>query len=225
VREVCWADTKVDQMFRRVDRSEFLGVIEDAPASPAFREQFTDFSAFDAFLAAEAMVADKAVRMAGPFRRPGLCTLIVGDLVVDGTVDLQGGFAEGGLFVVLGNVVCRHFIGDFATQAIVDGDLTARDAVICGFGDAGLSIVGSLQTRLFIGCDIWAEVGGGAQMDYGIGYCLPTGYSDAEREAILPRHGEAATARIVAPPPKEDGYMFDAETFAELIRSGRPIFR
>jgi hypothetical protein len=212
-------------MSRRVDRSEFLTLLEEAPASPAFREHFASFASFDTLIDAEAMVEDKGLRLAGPFKRPGLCTLILGDLVVDGTVDLQTNFEEGGLFIVIGSVVCRHFIGDFGTVSIVDGDLTARDAVINGFGDSALSVMGSLHTRLFIGCDIWAEVGGGAQMDYGIGYCLPIGYADAEREAIMPRHGEAATARMVTPPPQSEGYLFEAETFAQLIRAGQPIFR
>jgi len=68
-------------------------------------------------------------------------------------------------------------------------------------------------------------VGAGAIMDYGVGYGLPIGYSNADAEAIEPQQDEDATARIVTPPPKSEGYLFEADTFAELIRAGRPIFR
>lgn len=56
------------------------------------------------------------------------------------------------------------------------------------FSDSSLVVIGNLRTRFFYGLDIWAEVGGRVEMDYGEGYCLPLGYRNAAREAQRPRH-------------------------------------
>ena len=212
-------------MFRSVSREEFKDALADSAASPAFREVYGRFISFDKLLDNEAMVHDGDLRVRGSFRVPALCTLITGDLIVDDVIDLQTDYDAGGLFIVIGNVKCRHFISEYEAQGFVDGDLEARDSIINGFSDSSLNVIGTLRTRLFIGCDIWASVGAGAIMDYGVGYCLPIGYSNAAAAAIEPQHSEDATARIVTPVPKTEGYLFEADTFAELIRAGRPIFR
>ena len=62
-------------------------------------------------------------------------------------------------------------------------------------------------------------------MDYGEGYCLPIGYTNAEAQAIRPHHDEDETARIVVPDPKSEGYLFEVNPFVDLIRAGRPIFK
>src|SRR5262249_53795178 len=136
---------------------------------------------------------------------PALCTLITGDLDVEDVLDI-GNDAERGLFIVIGSVRCRHFISCYGCCSIVDGNLDASDSLINGFPDSGLWVTGALNTRLFIGFDIWAEVGAGAIMDYGIGYCLPIGYTDAAAEVISPTHSEQETERIVIPRPSEDGF-------------------
>jgi hypothetical protein len=212
-------------MFRSVSRQEFKDALADSAASPAFREVYDRFISFDGLLGNEAMVHAGDLRVQGSFRVPALCTLITGDLIVDDALDLQSDYDAGGLFIVIGNVRCRHFISEYDAQGFVDGDLEARDSIINGFSDSSLNVIGTLRTRLFIGCDIWASVGAGAIMDYGVGYCLPIGCADAAAEAIEPQHDEAATVRIVTPTPKSEGYLFEADTFAELIRAGRPIFQ
>jgi hypothetical protein len=212
-------------MFRSVSRQEFKDALANSAASPAFREVYGRFISFDNLLDNEAMVHDGDLRVQGSFRVPALCTMITGDLIVDDVIDLQTDYDAGGLFIVLGNVRCRHFISEYEAQGFIDGDLEARDAIINGFSDSSLNVIGTLRTRLFIGCDIWASVGAGAIIDYGVGYCLPIGYSNAGAEAIEPQHDEDATVRIVTPAPKSEGYLFEADTFAELIRAGRPIFK
>jgi hypothetical protein len=212
-------------MFRTVSRREFKDALEASPGSPAFREQLGRFVSFDDSLDLEAMVGDGDVRIAGSFKAPALCTLITGNLRVDDVVDLRTSFDTGGLLIVIGNVTCRHFISEYGTCSFIDGDLEASDSVINGFSDSSLSVVGILKTRLFIGADIWAEVGSGAVMEYGVGYCLPFGYKNAAEQAISPRHDEDATAKIVTPARKPEGYLFEAEQFSDLIRAGRPIFK
>jgi hypothetical protein len=211
-------------MFRSVSSQEFKDALADSAASPAFREVYDRFIPFDSLLDNEAMVHAGDLRVQGSFRVPALCTLITGDLIVDDVIDLQSDYDAGGLFIVIGNVRCRHYISEYEAQGFIDGDLEARDSIVNGFSDSSLNVIGTLRTRLFIGCDIWASVGAGAIMDYGVGYCLPIGYADAD-EAIEPQHDEAATVRIVTPTPKSEGYLFEADTFAELIRAGRPIFK
>jgi hypothetical protein len=179
---------------------------------------------FDEWMDTQAAIHAGPLRVAGSLRAPALCTLITGDLDVEDVLDIQND-DERGLFIVVGNVRCRHFISYYDCCSIVDGNLDASQSLINGFSDSGLWVTGALRTRLFIGFDIWAEVGAGAVMDYGIGYCLPIGYADAAAEAINPLHSEEETARIVVPKPAEDGYGFNTKQFVDLIRAGKPIFR
>ncbi|MCC7254031.1 hypothetical protein [Hyphomicrobium sp.] len=210
-------------MFRSVTPQEFQNAIADGPASPAFHEQFLRFVSFEDLMDVEAVVYDGDLRVSGSFRAPGLCTLIVGNLDVEDVVDLQSHFDQGGLFIVLGNVTCRHFISEYGLTGFIDGDLVAQDSIVADFSDSGLSVIGTLRTRLFIGCDIGAYVGAGAAMDYGVGYCTPIG--DDVAPVIRPLHDESATARIVVPPANTEGYMFNGEQFVDLIRAGQPIFK
>lgn len=210
-------------MFRTVTRREFQEAIADSPASPAFHEHFRHFVSFEDLMDVEAMVHEGDLRVLDSFRAPGLCTLIIGNLDVANIVDLQSHFDSGGLFIVIGNVTCRHFISDYGLTGFVDGDLVARESIINGFGDSGLSVTGTLRTRLFVGCDIAAHVGAGAVMDYGVGHCMPIG--DDAAAAIRPLHDEDATAGMVIPPANAEGYLLNAEQFVDLIRTGQPIFK
>lgn len=212
-------------MVRSVTAQEFREALEASPASPALREQLARFVSFAPLMEQEAALHEGNLEVSGPFRAPGLCTLIVGNLDVDGVVDLRTDFEEGGLFIVIGNVRCRHFVSEYGKCSFIDGDLEASESIMNGFSDSSLSVIGTLRTRLFIGCDIWAEVGAGAEMEYGVGYCLPIGYRDAAGEAIAPRHGEEETARIVAAGPRAEGYLLSVDQFVERIRAGQPIFR
>jgi hypothetical protein len=210
--------------FRFVSGNEFRQALADCPASHTFREVMSRLMSFDDWMNTQAAIHEGPLKIAGSLRAPALCTLITGDLDVEDVVDVRND-EERGLFIVVGDVRCRHFIGYYDSCSIVDGDLDARQSVINGFSDSGLWVTGALRTRLFIGFDIWAEVGAGAVMDYGIGYCLPIGYSDAAEEAINPLHDEEETARVVVPKPAESGYGFEAKQFVDLIRAGKPIFR
>ena len=214
-------------MFRPVKSAEFNAALRDSPASARFRDTYAKLMNFDAWIDQDAVVHVGDIRRSGSFSSAALCTLIIGDVEIDGTIDLgpEGGHDEGGLFIVIGNVTCRNFIGHYGKCCLIDGDLVATDAIINAFGDSGLWVVGSLRTKLFIGADIWAEVGGRPFMDYGVGYCLPLGYDGEEDMALYPAHDEDETAAVVVPEPSDDGYAWSAEDFAPLIRAGKPIFR
>jgi hypothetical protein len=212
-------------MFRSVTGDEFRQALADSPASPLFWETFERFVSFDAKMNQSAAVHDGPLKVADSLTVPALCTLITGGLEVGGVLDLQNEWDGGGLFIVTGNVCCQHFISDYACCSFIDGDLDATQSLINGYFDSSLTVMGTLSTRLFIGADIWAEVGAGAVMDYGAGYCLPIGYSVAGAEAIVPRHSEEETLRLVLPAPNPKGYLLRAEQFDDLIRAGQPIFR
>lgn len=210
-------------MPRPATRAEFEAAIADSAASPAFYEQYERYAGFGHLMEAESVIHDGNLRIRNSWRTPGLCTLINGHLEVENVLDLQSRFDQGGLFIVIGNVTCRHLIGEHGLTCFVDGDLTARETLITGYGDSALSVVGTLRTKLFIGCDIWASVGAGAEIEYGVGHCVPAGELGAA--PIAPRHSERATARIVTPQPRSKGWLFEPDQFAELIREGKPVFR
>lgn len=212
-------------MFKSVLPEEFNAALFESPPSPAFREHFARFTSFQAWLEQDAKVHDGTLVVSGSFQAPALCTLITGNLRVDDVVDLRTALDEVGLFIVIGNVSCRHFVSNYGMCSFIDGDLDARESIINGFPDSALSVVGTLRTRLFIGRDIWAEVGSGAEIEYGEGYCLPFGYTKPAQQAIRPRHDEAATAKVVTAPASGEGYVFDVEPFVEHISAGQPIFR
>lgn len=210
-------------MPRHVSRAQFEAAVADCAASPAFFEQYGRFAGFESLMETEAFVHDGNLRIRNSWRAPGLCTLVNGHLEVENVLDLQSRFDQGGLFIVIGNVSCRHLLGDYSLTTFVDGDLTARDTLITGYGDSALTVTGILRTKLFIGCDIGAFVGAGAEIEYGIGHCVATGEHGAP--PIVPKHSERATARIVVPEPRTKGWLFEPEQFADLIREGRPVFR
>lgn len=206
-----------------VTRAQFEEAVENGAASPSFREQFARFAGFDTLLETEAFVHVGDLRIKGSYRTPGLCTLITGNLVVEDVLDLNPRHNEGGLFIVFGDLTCRHLLGDYGSIAFVDGDLAARDTIVTGYRKSVLSVIGTLRTRLFVGCDGATFVGAGAEIEYGVGHCVPMGELGAA--PILPRKGEKATARAVVPKPNAKGWMFEPEQFATLIREGRAVFR
>lgn len=213
-------------MFKAVSRDAFNAALNASHASQAFWDQYRRFQDFDPWISQQAMLHEGDLEIDGSLQVPAFCTLVTGHLTVGEVLDLENQeFDEGGLFVVIGNVECRHFIGHYGKCVFVDGDLQAHGAVINGFSDSSLTLVGGLSAKLFIGCDIWAEVGAGAAMDYGVGYCLPIGYTAAASQAIAPLHSEDDTARAVLETPRSEGYRFHAEQFAKRIRAGLPLFR
>jgi hypothetical protein len=67
-----------------------------------------------------------------------------------------------------------------------------------------------------------AKCGGMAEMEYGIGYCLPFKYADAAAAAVRPRFGEDATLDRMAIPNVRDLW---SHPIMEYVRSGKPLFR
>jgi len=106
--------------------------------------------------------------------------------------------------------------------AFIDGDLEAEDLILNSYEDSSLSVTGTLKTYFFHGQDIWATVGIGAFMEYGVGYCLPMGYSNAEAQAIMPRHDEETSLGLL---DFDDTDYIENIAFIDRIKQGRSVFK
>jgi hypothetical protein len=134
----------------------------------------------------------------------------------------RGGFDEGGLFIVLGNVTCHSFFNEYGKCSFVDGRLEARDLLANAIGDSALVVTGDLKTKFFYGEDIWAEAGGTASMEFGDGYRLPIGYSDAASEAIEPKHDrDASLARL----DLDNAEDFSADDLRKHLLAGKSLLK
>jgi Leucine-rich repeat (LRR) protein len=201
---------------------EFDDAVESSPSSRKFKEQYARFapSRDDHYF-----VHRGPLTLSGSFTAPGFCTLIIGDLTVEGLVDLDNPeeFDEGGLFIVIGNVSCRAFSGHYGKCAFVDGNLVASELILNAYEDSSLVVTGDLRTKLFYGEDIWAEVGGVAEMEYGEGCCLPIGYQDA-RQMIRPQRNTESHL-VLDPDVLNDRNSLKLEEALTRLRRGKSILR
>jgi hypothetical protein len=157
------------------------------------------------------------------FSPPAFNMLLIGDLIVDGMVDAHYDSAdEGGGFIVAGNVTCDIFANDYAKATLIDGDLNASELILNAYEDSGLWVTGNLKTNFFFGEDVWAEVGGKAEMAYGRGYCLPIGYSQASRQAMRPRDDVATSLHQLN---LADTIALDPALFKKMLARGDQLFK
>jgi hypothetical protein len=211
-------------VFRTVSVDEFDELLAAAPASPAFREEFARYDFGHDRKSIDAAVHEGSLYVKGALRTPAFCTLVIGDLDVEREIDLRSSYDAGGLFIVLGDVQCEHFISEYDAAVFIDGDLQADGAVLIAYSDASFSVIGSMRARLLIGNDMCASVGSGAILDYGIGYCASLG-SEGTSGIVKPRYDRAATIEALLPKPGSGGYPYQADDLADMIRTGKPIFR
>jgi hypothetical protein len=198
--------------FESVTAEQFAAAISESPASHTFRRvlgRLDRAMLFGGGRGANYIIHRGTLKLAHRFSPPAYHTLLIGDLVVDGVVDAH---YHG----------CDVFANDYAKGTIIDGNLTASELILNAYEDAGLWVSGDLKTHFFFGEDIWAEVGGKAEMTYGDGYCLPIGYSDASADAVWPEHDlETSLGQLNFP----DTGALDAGRFKKLLASGDHLFR
>jgi hypothetical protein len=209
--------------FEQVTEDEFDDAIESSPSSQTFKEQYARFSPHrddHCFIHRGPLILQEH------FAAPGFCTLIIGDLTVDGFVDLSNPerYNEGGLFVVIGNVSCTAFAGEFGKCTFIDGNLIASEVILNQYEDSSLVVTGDLKTKLFYGWDIWAEVGGVADFEYGDGYCLPIGYRNASAQSIHARRDTPAHL-VLRPDILDDRDSLKWGEACEHLRRGESILR
>ena len=209
--------------FEEVSREEFDHALERSTASPRFRKQYARYAPHTD---ETYMLHLGDLRTDGHFKAPGYCTLVTGNLHVDGVVDLGNpeGYDEGGLFIALGNITCHSFFNEYGKCAFIDGNLDARDLVVSAFGDSALVVMRHLSTNFFYGQDVWAEVGAGASMEYGAGYCLPIGYTAAAAEAIEPNHDRQTSLALLDDDLRNADYLAP-HLIREHILAGKPLLK
>ncbi|WP_291720688.1 hypothetical protein [Bernardetia sp.] len=78
---------------------------------------------------------------------------------------------SGGYLFVTGNLDCDYFSNDFNKFVFVNGSLIVKKILNTEFEDSCLVVGKDLVTEYFHGIDIWAEVGGSIDINYGWGYC------------------------------------------------------
>lgn len=211
-------------VFQKVTRAEFEGIIAGS-GSKAFQKLIGRYDiALKSHDPDDCVVHRGSLSAKELLQAPAFATIVLGDLTVDGLVELGNpeGHDEGGLFLVFGDVTCGAFAGTWGKCSFIDGNLVARDLVLNSFEDSALVITGNLRTRFFYGQDIWAEVGGSAEMDFGDGYCLPIGYTEPADQAIEPRHDREASLHRL---DFDDTDYIEPRAFLERLRKGQSIFR
>ena len=209
--------------FEPITPAEFCGAVF-SQASPVLAREWDRYTVSNPFSwDPDCSVVHRGSVSATSFRAPEFNTLILGDLNVEGLLDLSAGYEQGaGTFVVLGNVTCRDMIGERCDQVFVDGDLSVPGLLLNAFPDSSLTVAGSIKTRFFYGWDTWGTVGRGADMDYGDCYCLPIGYADAESEAIRPRHDSRRSRELLVVDELRDDV---SRELATLLRGRQSVFR
>jgi hypothetical protein len=212
--------------FESVTAEQFAAAVSESPASQTFRRVLARLDRnmlFGGGAEANYVVHRGTLKLARRFSPPAFHTLLVGDLIVDGAIDAHYPDAdEGGSLIVIGNVACDVFANDYSKATIIDGDLSATELILNAYEDAGLWVARNLKTHFFFGEDIWAEVGGHADMTYGDGYCLPIGYTEASLQAIRPRYDLETSMRQLN---FADTSALNPAQFKTLLAEGRQLFR
>ena len=135
----------------------------------------------------------------GEWRLTTANLLVLGSMTCPGLVDLAPDdlLEWGGSLWVFGDLRSRNFAGHYGAATFVDGDLTVAELAVTAFEDSMLLVTGDFTAHFFYGSDIWADVGGRAVMEYGVGYALPIGYVNAEGQAIDPRQSRTASLALL----------------------------
>ncbi len=168
-------------------------------------------------------VIDGGLSLEGDWQPPAANLIVMGPLASSGFVHAQCAdedFDEGGSLWVLGDLDCRHFANDYGKSVFVDGNMKVSEIAVNAFQDASLVVTGDFKARYFYGIDIWVEAGGRIEMEYGEGYGLPIGYTEAAAQAVDPEHDKDTSLALLGVP---DGRAQDA--LVERIRRQERFFQ
>jgi hypothetical protein len=139
--------------------------------------------------------------------------IIMGSIHSTGFINSQSSSEEvdeGGSLWVLGDVTCRHFANYYGKSVFVDGSMKVEELAVNAFEDASLVVTGDFDAHYFYGIDIWVEAGGKIDLEYGEGYGLPLGYTDAPAQAIDPKHDkDTSLALLNLPDGREQDALVD----------------
>ena len=136
----------------------------------------------------------------------------------------QDRYVRTGSSCEIGNVTCRAFSGHYGKCTLIDGNLNASELILNAYEDSSLVVTGNLKTKFFHGRDIWAEVGGVADMGYAEGYCLPIGYKNAAKQAIRARRS-TKSALALDPAVLDDEDDLKLDEALQRLKQGQSILR
>ncbi len=91
--------------------------------------------------------------------------------------------SEGGFLFITGNVIGDYFSNGYSKLVMINGSLTINKILNTEFENSCLVVKKNLTTEYFHGIDIWADVKGKIDIDYGWGYC-----NDKNNNIIQPKN-------------------------------------
>ena len=127
---------------------------------------------------------------------------------------------EGGALIVSGNIVCDYYNHCWKKIGFINGDLTVNKLLITAFSDATLVVFGNLKTNFFYGRDIWIDVSGKAEIQYGLGYCMDLNYSKTKK-IFRPKHNEKESLAYLQ--ITKDISELEVFYFLQIIQETHPL--
>ncbi|WP_298779485.1 hypothetical protein [uncultured Polaribacter sp.] len=127
------------------------------------------------------------------------------------------GYDEGGSIFITGNVDCSYFSNHYGKLIVIGDSLKVNKILDNAFEDSALIIKNNLTTEYFNGLDIWAEAGGFIKIEYGDGYCLPLGYTNAKEQAVKPKNSESESHQFLGIEDKITEYGDRESLVREII--------
>jgi len=197
------------------DWDEWVSDAADALSNDTLHDVVEQFNLVPSFAQSEGVtgaVHEGALHVVGDFKQPKLLAAVQGDLTVDGMLSTQeiDGWDGNATLVVFGDLHCSQLINDWASLIIVTGDCTVTDWTFIAREDSAFIVGGDFTTPFFVGADIWASVGGRAEMDAGYGYALDL---NSGGPVVRPAKGWHESALQLGLPAKdEEAFMIALET-------------
>lgn len=167
-------------------------------------------------------IIEHGLSLEGEWQPPAANLIVMGPLSSSGFIHAQCAdedIDEGGSLWVLGDLACRHFANDYGKSVFVDGNMKVAEIAVNAFQNASLVVTGDFAARYFYGIDIWVEAGGRIEMEYGEGYGLPIGYTDAPAQAIDPTHDKDTSLALLGLPDARE-----QDALVERIRRQERFF-
>lgn len=178
----------------KVTTDRFIEMLRSS-GSHKFRSTLARYDLEMLLYGLECHVQEGDLSLSGDWRPEQANLIVTGAVNCTGLVNLAPTSAveEGGSLWIFGNLECTHFANHERKAVFVDGNMRVTGLAVNSFEDAALIVIGSFDAEYFHGNDIWVEAGGAISMAFGKGYGLPLGYTDARRQAVLPRHDVKAS--------------------------------
>ncbi|NHN25407.1 hypothetical protein FIA58_006940 [Flavobacterium jejuense] len=127
-------------------------------------------------------------------------TLIIGNVTtkwLDCSNNNALGFDEGGSTIIMGNLTCEYFTGEYHKLVFIDKNIHVSKVLHNAFDGSYLVALGDLKATYFAGLDYGTEVGGVVELTYGEGSCLHINSADSIKKKIKPRHSETESQKFL----------------------------